>query len=165
MATNSSRYNADSAGKMILLPDGNLFDFEPESDEEIEIEQDPDYDPISDINAGPLEVEIEDELHSSNTEQANNAATAAETSTITLHQQEPSTTPNRGGVDKTYQCLMFHTLGHFRIRRMRSLPRFSTSDCFYRRNASNILLFNQTCMLCIKMGRRSTLQLMKLNSL
>ena len=23
-----------------------------------------------------------------------------------------------GGVDKTYQCLMFHTLGHFRIRRM-----------------------------------------------
>ena len=39
---------------MILLPDGNLSDFEPESDEEIEIEQDPDYDPISDINAGPL---------------------------------------------------------------------------------------------------------------
>ena len=59
MATNSSRYNADSAVKMILLPDGNLSDFEPESDEEIEIEQDPDYDSISDINAGPLEVEIE----------------------------------------------------------------------------------------------------------
>ena len=58
MATNSSRYNADSAVKMIFLPDGNLSDFEPEADEEIEIEQDPDYDPISDINAVPLEVEI-----------------------------------------------------------------------------------------------------------
>ena len=62
----ASRFSVDEAVDHILLPDGTESDLEDDDEEENEIleqidnDLDPDYNPYLDMNAGPLEVEVEE---------------------------------------------------------------------------------------------------------
>ena len=62
----ASRFSVDEAVNHILLPDGSESDLENGDEEENQIleqidnDLDPDYNPYLDMNAGPLEVEVEE---------------------------------------------------------------------------------------------------------
>ena len=51
------QHNLHEAVNMVLLPDGNISDFEEDPDEKKEL--DPDYFPDENVNSCPLEIEME----------------------------------------------------------------------------------------------------------